>query len=660
MPRILNPYPKQTKATPDALQRASYKYNYPLGLNLRPGSDMHEFLKGEIMFRAQESRDAMSNRFPSWKKIDETLTSYIPLSDEEENLLLDDETKPVSMVVPLSYATIELLLSYLTLTFAEEPIFKYEGFTDEDMLGSILLEKIVELQTRKSGIGIQLHTLFRDALAYGFGAAAPVWVQKTGWRRQKRQQSIFSAFLGRITGFEDLVERVEEIRYEGNELYNINPYNFLPDANQAIQDIQRAEYVGWLRPESRMEILSREVYDENTFNAKYLKHIDGRSILGGDESKRDRYKVSSGKENTSSYTKRMDTIYMYIDLIPSEWKSQGDRGPALGKNRYPEKWAFALTGDQVITGARPLGLDHNLFPVVICAPEYDGYTLTPISKMETVYGLQKLINFLYSSHVMEVRKSLHNMFLVDPKSINVNDLLTPKPGKIIRTRPQAWGRGVTGMMEQFKVDDATRNHLGESTIIAQLLDRVSGAEDVLQGTTGGKKERVSASEFQGRQSAALSRLEKHALIIGLQAINPLGEMYASHTQQFMSQEQYIAIAGEYEERLREEFGDAKDRAMVGPMDILVKYNVVMHEGNLPTSGDPQAWLAMIQIIAANPVLMERFEITKMFKHWARLTGAKNLHRFEKPVNTQVLPDEEVADQAQAGNLIPMEEAVGQR
>lgn len=659
MPRTINPYPEQTKPTPDSLKDVRYPYKYPLGLDLRPGSDMHEFLKGEIMSRAQESRAALSNRFESWRKIDETLTSYIPLSEVEENLLAEDETKPVSMVVPLSYATIELLLSYLVLTFAEEPILRYEGFTDEDVIGAILMEKLVELQTRKSGMGIQLHTLFRDALAYGFGVAAPVWVQKMGWRRQKRQQGIFSTFLNKVTGYEDIVERVEDVRFEGNELYNIDPYNYLPDANHAIQDVQRSEYVGWLRHETRMEILGRETYDENTFNGRYLKHIDGISTLGADESKRDRHKVSSMRDGTSSFTERMDTIYMYVELIPSEWKSKGDKGPSIGRSRYPEKWAFALSGDQVIVSAHPLELDHNLFPVVVAAPDYDGYTLTPVSKMETVYGLQKLINFLYNSHVMNVRKAIHDMFVVDPKSINVNDLLSPKPGKIIRTRRQAWGRGVTGLMEQLKVVDVTSGHIRESIDVAQMLDRVSGAEDAIQGSTGGKKERVSASEFQGRKSSALNRLEKHAFIIGLQAINPLGEMYASHTQQFMSQDQYVAIVGEYEERLREEYGDAKDRIMVGPMDILVKYNVITHAGTLPTSGDPQAWLAMMQMIGGNPALAERFDVVRIFEHWARLSGAKNLHRFVRRITPSVMQDEEVADQVQKGNLITAEEAIGE-
>jgi hypothetical protein len=79
---------------------------------------------------------------------------------------------------------------------------------------------------------------------------------------------------------------------------------------------------------------------------------------------------------------------------------------------------------------------------------------------------------------------------------------------------------------------------------------------------------------------------------------------------------------------------------------------------LPTTGDAGQWAAMFQVISANPELAAQFDTMKIFQYWARLTGAKNLEDFVKrtPMQAQVLPDEEVAAQAQAGNIIPMEEA----
>jgi len=647
MPVILNPNVDGRAPGRDsrAVTDVQYNYKYPLGLKLKPGSIQHDKLRDAILERAQRSRDAMSSRFDSWNDIDKTLTAYIPLSTVEQNLKADDPTKPISIVVPLSYATMETLLTYMVAAFLEQPIFRYEGFTGEDILGTMLLEKVVELQTRKSGAGLQLHTMFRDSLAYGFGAVTPIWSKKYGYQRVANNRSLWTT-VGKYIGLAAETQREEVVKFEGNELYNIDPYMYLPDPGYAIQDVQRSEYAGWLRRESRMELLSRERYDDGFFNVQYLKHIDGKSVLGLDLSNRDRYDVATGSILSTNTTEPFDIVYMYVDLIPADW--------GIGNKKYPELWRFAVAGDQVLIACEPLDLDHNLKPIAVCAPEYDGHSVSPVSRLEVVQGLQTIMDFLYNSHIANVRKAINDMFVLDPSRINVNDLLHPGPGKIIRTRKKAWGLGVKDIIEQLKVSDVTARHLVEAPAVTGMLDRIMGTEDAIQGSLSRKKERITATEYQGTKGTALSRLEKTAKIASLQAMDPLAEMYASQTQQFMSEEQYADIAGEYEEELRAEFGDA-DRVLVGPLDILTRFNVVPSDGGLPASGDPQLWLSMLQTIGSNESLVMHFDIVRIFKHWARMAGAKNISQFiSRQTNAEVLPDEEVARQAEAGNIIPME------
>lgn len=642
MPLLLNPNPHVSKS-PQALTDANYRYRYPFGLNLKPGSDLHEELKRQILQRAQDSRAAMSNRFSSWRDVDKTLTAYIPTDEYEEMLLEKDTRKPVSTVVPLSYAAMETVLSYMVAAFLEEPIFRYTGFGgSNDIFGAMLMEKVVELQTRRAFMGLQLHTMFRDALAYGFGVVTPVWTQKMGYRRVAKDNG-FTTLTGEYISSGRSVEREEAILYEGGELYNIDPYNYLPDINYPIQDVQRAEYVGWLRSDSRMEMLKREAYDPTFFNARYLTHIDGRSVLSADGSDRDRYDVHNDAYASRDTTNRADTIYMYVDLIPAEW--------GLGRHKVPEKWLFALSGDQVITAAAPADLDHGMYPVVVCAPEYDGYSITPISRVEMVYGMQKIIDFYYNSHVANVRKAIHDMLVIDPLMVNENDVRSPGPGKLIRLRRQAWGRGVEGAVKQLAVSDVTGGHMADASMLTSVMDRVLGSEASIQGGIQRHGERITATEFQGYQGAALTRLERASKVAAMQAVNPLGIMLASHTQQFMTQAQYVAVAGEYEEELRAEFGDV-EQLLVGPLDISVNYDVVMHDGSLPSAGDSSVWLGIFQMLAGNPALAQQFDIVRIFKHLARLSGAKNLGQFTVK-NPQIMPDDQLMRQAEAGNIVPL-------
>ena len=67
---------------------------------------------------------------------------------------------------------------------------------------------------------------------------------------------------------------------------------------------------------------------------------------------------------------------------------------------------------------------------------------------------------------------------------------------------------------------------------------------------------------------------------------------------------------------------------------------------------------MFKTIGESPELMQQFDITRIFMYIAKQLGAKNVEDFRRNVNsiqTNVMPDSQVAQQAQAGNIIPVEE-----
>jgi len=621
-----------TKTHVGNLRDIKYNYAYPRGLDLHPGHDLHDKLRDEIMVRAHMSHDAMSSRYDSWNKIDEKLTAYIDLTEEEVNLKAQDPNKPISIVVPVSSAALEVLLGYMVAAFLEEPVFRYEGTGGEDVLGAMLLERVVGVQTRKAKLGLQLHTMFRDAFAYGLGAVAPVWTKELGFKMVREGNTVV---------------RKEGVKFEGNMYYNIDPYLYLPDPNYPIQDIQRSEFQGWVQRTNRMDILSREEADTDFFNAQYLAHIDGRSILAMDESERDKYGVSN--RATSDITNPVDVLWMYAKLVPSEWK--------IGTRTYPEKWLLGLAGDEVVVYATPAESNHGMFPLATCSPDYDGYSTTPISKIETIYGMQTLIDFLYNSHVTNIRKAINDMFVVDPLMINVEDVANPSPGKIIRTRKRAWGQGVKDYIQQLSVVDVTGRHTSDAQSVIDLLEKTVGVGDVVAGMIRSGGERRSATEYRETKNSAMLRLERSARVAGLQAITDLAYMTAMQTQQYMTVDQYAKIAGPYEQELRDQYGPDATHLKISPFDIIVDFDIVTPDGSLPTSGDPSMWMAMMQIISSQPYLLQNFDIVKIFKQWARISGAKNVNDFvlRSDQKAKVVQDQEVAAAVEAGNMIPIKE-----
>jgi len=631
--------------------KADYSDKYPNELDLRPDSTLHKSIKDKILERARESNNVISARYDSWNEIDKVLTAYIKTSDKEKELKEDDERKPVSILFPYSYAMMETMLSYLVGAFFQDPIFMYEGFSPEDTIGAALLELVVQLHCVRNKIYIPLHVMFRDALSYGMGVVSPDWVVRTGYKRmQSKSISIYNV-RGEIYEGGPNTERVETVVFEGNSLKNIDPYMFLPDPNVGT-DIQSGEYVGWIVRDNYMNLLREEEHDEEMFNVKYLRAIEDKtSVFASDQSEREK-KTNKGSRSGNWYgsTNRVDVISMYIDLIPSEWK--------LSDRDTPERWYFELAGDVVLIKAQPANFDHNMFNVALCAPEFDGYTPTPISRLELMNGMQGVLDFLFNSHIENVRKAINDMLVVDPYLVNINDVKDPKPGKMIRLRRPAWGRGVDKVIQQLQVNDITRANLSDSVYISQWMERVAALDQsVMGGLRQTGPERLTKAEFQGTRGGNISRLERVARIIGLQAMQDIGYMFASNTQQLMEQDVYVKAVGRYQEELIKSFRPARGRIKVTPFELLVDYDVVVRDGSVPgLGGNAEALMRLFSSIVGIPELYQDLDVPRMFLYIAKEIGAKNVEDFKRNISrikTEVVDNEEIDRELDRGNIVPI-------
>jgi hypothetical protein len=617
------------------------EYKYPKDANnkamdLKPGSILHNKIIEEVNRRAQASYDVMKRRHPYWNAIDEKLTSYITLDEKETLIKANDVRKPVAVVVPYSYATLETLITYMVTAFLELPYFKYEGVGDEDVIGAALLEKIIEIHCNRFRVGLSLHTNFRDALAYGFGVGSPSWAEKWGWMR-------------RPNPVDGTIAKLDSLLYEGNELLNIDPYLYLPDPSVPIQDVQRGEFVGYIQRSNFMTLYEEEgMSGGDMFNVGYLKNADARSdiLYKTDPSNREKKYGGGGRDEATSDTNPIDITYMFMKIVPSdeEWK--------LGPERYPVKWLFGVAGDEIVVVAKPVNLDHDMFPICINAPEFDGYSLTPISKVEMTFGLQEVVDFLFTSHVTNVRKAVNDMFIVDPFLVNIADFENPAPGKLIRLRRSAWGRGVENVAKQLEVNDVTRTNISDATFVMDVMSRVTGAVDSLQGIMRHSSERRSATEARDTRMSAISRLAKMARITSLMFMHDVGYMFAKHTQQLMSTEMFVRTVGRYQEILQKEYGE---RALVNIKDILVDTDIEVGDGTINTGEFIDTWKDLFQIMATQPWVGAQFDLVRVFKHIGRMAGARNIDDFENKVKIKpvVTPDADVEDQLKAGNIVPI-------
>ncbi|RLF65653.1 MAG: hypothetical protein DRN30_03590 [Thermoplasmata archaeon] len=631
-----------------------HDYNYPHELDLDPKSDFHESIRNKIWQRASESKRIMSKRYSSWNEIDKVLTTYIPLSDVEKNVKEEDSRKPVSIIFPYSYSNLEALLTYMSMAFFQDPMFQYEGVEDDDTIGAMLMELVIRLHCIKTKVPLALHTILRDGFSYGIGPGMPEWTKRYG--KVPIRSSIISLDESGEESTQTNVNYVDGLVFEGNSLSSIDPYLWLPDPSVSSDRIQDGEFCGWISRDNYMNMLSEERNSDSMFNVKYLKEKSNkRSSLAKDDSQRETKFGGSSKtmrQNQVSSTNPVDNINMFVTLIPKDWK--------LSNNEYPEKWFFRLSSDDIITQCYKANHYHGMYPMAVASPEYDGYSITPIGRLEVLKGLQGVLDFMFNSHVENVRKAINDMFVVDPYLVNINDLKDPKAGKLIRLRRPAWGHGVDKVVKQLQVADITRSNVSDSMYITQWMDRISGADQSMSGSLRqGGPERLTKGEFQGTRGSAVSRLQRIAMIIGMQFMQDIGEMFAVHTQQYMTRETFVRITGRNEENLMAQFG--KSKVPVSPLDMAINYDLIARDGSVPGSNFSDSWVQLFQIIAGQPELYQQFDVTRIFMYIAQQLGAKNVGDFKRNVdriNPTQMDDEKVLREAEKGNVIPSEEFNG--
>lgn len=601
----------------------NYHYDYELAsgrkIDLHPSSDTSATIVKNVLDLATHSRNAMSGRYPSWGEIDRNMTSCVTTDADNKNT--------VRLVVPMSFTIRESLLTQVTLTLLDDVFFPLDPVGPEDELGTILLEAHIQQQMLRSSAELGIHTMFSDGYTYGIGVIAPVFERKTGNKLNFES----SGRQGILSYTEDGISRSisRDVVWEGHSLVNIDPYLYLPDPGVPGHKVQDGQFVGWVSPQSRISLLGFEAANPTQItNARYLEHAPARSALMGEYS--GRYDGTDGPSpNDSSVAgdnHPVDVIYMYTRIIPSEWGLPSD-----AKDGYPEMWMFAVANDSIVLCAKPVKLAHGMYPVVVCAPDYDGYSVAPISRMELMWPMQQRIDKIISSHFTNIEKSMHMTYVVDPFRININDVIKSMstPGGIFRTRRATWGQGVDGAIKQMENTDITRGNIPDSSYLMNVMERVGGAPATLQGAFDDAPERRTAREFSDTRSSSIARANKSIRMAYAMSMRPLGHMLASQTQQYASQESWVKVTGTKQQRLMEEYGRSvqQGRVLVNPQELDVNYDVSSSISRVSINDNPEASMKLFDIAQSNPVLSARIDLLGMYLAVARKVGEVNADRF---------------------------------
>lgn len=645
---------------------SEYDYSYPNDLDLSPGSELHNRLVNEIRVRSQYAYGRGNEARDRAKSIDSVLYNFVTTKEHEDILSAKKSGNipaPLKIIVPVSKAVLDTWTTYMANAFLSNPygLYMLRGRgSKQSAVKAVLQEILLNMQAIWFGHDSKLITFWKDCYAYGLGAIMPVW-SKHRYKMPMLAEVTEELFELLPEGIRsnirvgDVIKYISEvILHEGNEIVNVDFYSVFYDPSVSINDSDKMEYVGFFENANILNYLRKEDDpEEYLFNCKYARD----RIQGGG------FEIQFGNERRGSFNVGGDVVsgskrnncvvtHFFWKLIPSEW--------GLGDSEYPEWYYFRVVNNDVLITCLNIEYLTGSLPIIFGAPNTDGYDIYPVSHIATTFGIQKYVDWKLRSQVANQSKAVNDMLIIDPYAFNMDDILNPEPGKIIRLNRSLYGTGrIDDFIKQLSIQDVTTNNLGDVLGIINLMYQILGTTDIMMGDLSRLPERPTAQGIMLARNSALSRLQKDAQILVSQMWYKLVFQMACNNVLFMSEPVMLSIAGTKYQRILEDLGmGLMDDISISPMDLTMDFDVVpvnkfQQETNIQAMGILlERALQFPEVIGS---ILRSYNIPAIFRAYMRKIGFDNIDDYSVniPTEMEVVDDEQVRREVEKGNFVPI-------
>jgi hypothetical protein len=612
-------------------------------LKFDKNSEFHQFLKDRLQSRYNLGRRGQQKYHDRWITAENTTLAYMH-ETEADNMRRNQRglgtPKYTTIMIPYTYGMLMSAHTYWTsVFFARSPIHQFQGRHGEAEMQVMALEALVAYQVETGGMVPPYYIWLYDAGKYGHGILGNYWCKETLHFGQLAEMP------DPLTGEVRLYQATNEVPgYNGTRGFNVSPWDFFPDPRVSLKHFQRGEFcirrfeMGW------NEIIKRVKEGYYNDNIKHLRGgVNSRKFREANsqlELPEFNLTTTQGLENEAKHATGASLLEVYIELIPNEWR--------LGDTAYPQKWCFTITEDLgTIIGASPLGYAHCQFPFDILECEVEGYGMYTRGIPEIMSGVQDTVDWLINTHFFNVRAALNNQFIVDPSKLVIKDVQNSGPGFVWRLRPEAYGTDLNKMFMQVPVQDVTRSNINDFQTMLGIGERTLGVNDQIMGALSTGSGRKTATEVRTTTSFGINRMKTICEYMSAGGFGSHAQKLVQNSQQFYSAAQKLRRVGS----LAMDAGEAF--LMVSPEDIAGFYDFVPVDGTLPIDRMAQAnlWKEILAgVTRMPPQIQMAYDWSRIFAWAAVIGGLKNITQFR----VQMMPDQALAAQAAAGNVIPMQ------
>jgi hypothetical protein len=661
----------------------------PAELKFKYGSKEHEKLLSYVIKLRDRATKNISDRKEDWDDVDRFLKCRVDLS---AGVRLGDGTRdygqkenPYSrmLVLPVTFAMLYVRHTQkLGVLLSRDP--QVEGVQPDDVQNAKLVEAMLQNDLRKMNWPMVANQMSWDDERYGLSIIYDTYEKDNGWllKRPTLEDGQLPGMIQALAKsvFPGLYE--PELTWGLKAKYNswvpVDPRRFYWDPSVPLQQLQRGRFAGHGCLRNYEYLVERSLKNGGVyFNMDAVKENCSGKFASWSK------RWFQDTRSPSDYEDTLCVDHLQIKVIPN------DPDVELGSEEKPQIWWVTWVNDSVITRAHPCPYAHGKYTYAVGEGIPDEHNVDNPGWGEQLLGIQTTINYLISSHLANVRKTLNNSCIYPPGLIYEEDLLNPTAGGHVRLTPEGerlvrGGANAASFVQQLGIRDLTASHINDINVLTEWAQREVGANDPMQGMQ--TKDQRTLGEIQTIMASASQRVSLSARMLDYQLIRPLVERAIMNLQQLTDDEQWMRVGGDLARDLSARAADGGRiqkimggglRALIGPQDLYGSFDYIPLTINtgIDPSKQPETWQRVLELFSTVPALQQPTEdnrqpdVHRVFEELIRTVGVKNIDDFYKPVppaappgmppgmppgappQVQVVPDEQYAQGVQAGNYV---------
>ncbi len=573
-------------------------------------------------------RDSLAYWSSDFDTAYDLLNCYSALSRKDFEAL--ERSSPKRFILPMTSTQITTMVTYIAqVLFGQDTPHKVEGRRPEDEVPAEFMNQLLRWNAEHQQMYNIGYLWIQDAVAVNRGVFynswAPIFKPELTLEQVSDPSDIDPATQLPRTYPRPRRKNVKVAGYNRSEL--ISPYDFVCDPTLPLWRLQEMRFTGHRVVLSVTDLQRRaklpvsDPYHVMPWAVKELEEKAKKGVAQSDAA----VTGLSGVPSNPTETRLSRTAYERTRVLQPTGANQADKNDLgtveawelsvrlvpMANEIYendttgdePVIFTFLITGGDTLLALNESTYAHGQFPYSVAEGRPNAHFQFSPGWVMMLKGIQDYVDWLKNRHQEALSRTVGNIFVYDPQSVDVTDFMNPdKEGLLITLKNEATNRKISEVFQQVPIKDLTEHFHEEAMEFVRYSETVTAANSSMQGAQTGGDE--SATSYAGTQQMSAGRMTSVARLLSSQALVPQCKQFVSNFQQFMDHKQEVRFKGDPTSMppdLQKAYSLTLNRDV-----IQGDFEFIAHDGTLPGT-DAKKVAAITRLLEGAAVFPQAFE-----------------------------------------------------